>query len=182
MPYLLLIILVLCVSCHRTTPLSVTPLSVAPASVSPAAVMSPFLCIIQAKLVHCQATCDVRFRRGQQETRIASGSIWQWKDPVGNGDWQIWFGCTGTNSCEGIPIFSSQSVTVTPGDPSLAVVKGKPDVIPFGSLGIVSGTVENGSFTTITDRWTGSYAPPVLAAGPGITVSCAADTCTISGK
>jgi len=144
--------------------------------------MSPFLCIIQPAVLQCQAAYDVRFRRGQNETQIPRGTVWQWRDPKGSGTWQVWFGCTGTNSCEGIPIFSSQAITVTPGDASLAVVKGKEGVIPFGSIGIVSGTAESNVFTTIEDRWTGSYAPPILNSGSGITVSCAADTCTVAVK
>jgi hypothetical protein len=81
-----------------------------------------------------------------------------------------------------VPTFSSQEVSVTAGDASLVVVKGKPNVIPFGSIGIVSGTAQSNAFTTIQDRWTGSYAPPILAAGPGMTTACAADTCTIGVK
>lgn len=171
----------LLLSCRKPA-LQVAPLAIAPASTSPSAVMSPFLCVIQPLVIQCQAAYDVRFRRGQTETQIVRGTVWQWRDPKGAGDFQVWFGCTGTNSCEGTPIFSSQNVAVTPGDASLVVVKGKPDVIPFGSIGIVSGTVAANAFTTIQDRWTGSYAPPILAAGPGTGIACAADTCTISVK
>ena len=49
-------------------------------------------------------------------------------------------------------------------------------------LGIVSGVIENNAFTSITDRWTGGYAPPLLAPGPGIGISCTDDVCTVGTK
>lgn len=185
--FLCLVFLITC----KVTPTSETqppglprtvPVAIAPAMTAPAAILSPFLCLVQPKTLYCQATVDTLLRRGQIERRVIRGSIIGATNPVGSGRWQLWFGCTGSSSCEGTFIFSSKSVTVTPYQGTLQNISGKEDVVPFGSLGIVSGSVENGSFTGIEDRWTGAMAPPLLLAGPGTGLACQDDQCTVSVK
>jgi hypothetical protein len=165
---------------HTSTPPAPgAPLSVAPSMTAPSAVLSPFLCVVQPSTAYCQATVDTVLRRGQRETRVQRGSVIGWSNPQGSGPFQVWFGCTGVNPCAGNWTFSS-AATVTP--TAGVVVKGKEGIIPNGSIGIISGTIENNAFTSITDRWTGGYAPPLLAPGPGIGISCTDDVCTVGTK
>lgn len=149
---------------------------------SPSAVISPWLCWITETTINCQATNEIIIRRGQKETKFDRGATISYKNPVGTGKAQIWFGCTGSNSCDGSPIFSSGSVKVESNSSGAIVVQGKEDIIPFGSLGIVETNVENNKFFSIGNRWIGGIAPPILKAGPGTTVSCVDDNCTISVK
>lgn len=158
------------------------PVAIAPAVTSPAAVMSPWLCVMQPQQLYCQAATDIVLRRGQKETRVARGSMIGWTGPTGSGQYQVWFGCTGTNSCEGGFIWSSPTAKVVPYLDSTIVVAGKENVIPHGSIGIISGQIDNGNFSTVVDRWAGALAPPILRPGNGTTVSCVDDACTISVK
>lgn len=149
---------------------------------TPSAILTPFMCWITETTINCQATNEVILRRGQKETRFTRGSVISWKNPVGTGKGQIWFGCTGSNSCDGQPIFSSGSIKVEPNSSGATVVSGKEDIVPFGSLGIIETNVENNKFKSITNRWAGAIAPPILRAGQGTTISCVDDSCTISLK
>ena len=146
---------------------------------TPMAILSPWLCWISETVLSCQATNDIIIRRGQRETFFGRGYTISFKNPVGTGKAQIWFGCTGTNSCDGQPIFSSQSIKAESNSSGSIIVSGKEDVIPFGSLGIIETEVENNKFISLRNRWAGAIAPPVLKPGPGISINCTADNCTI---
>lgn len=146
---------------------------------TPSAILTPWMCWITETTVNCQATNDIILRRGQNETLFGRGTTISWKNPVGSGKAQIWFGCSGTNSCAGQPIFSSQSIKVEPNASGVSVIAGKEDVIPFGSLGILEVTSENNVFKSIKNRWAGAIAPPILKPGPGISISCTDDQCTV---
>jgi hypothetical protein len=149
---------------------------------TPSAILTPFMCWITETTINCQATNEVILRRGQKETRFTRGSVISWKNPIGTGKGQIWFGCTGSNSCDGQPIFSSGSIKVESNSSGATFVSGKEDIIPFGSLGIIETNVENNKFKSIANRWAGAIAPPILRAGSGTTISCVDDSCTISLK
>ena len=174
-------------SCHRhggprPAPMdAVTPL--ATVAMSPYDVVSPWLCRITATDLTCVATVDIRFRRGQLETKYARGSAFSFTNPQGNGNGQVFFGCAGKNQCgPGFFMFASKSVKITPTQPARFWDGGSETLVPYGSLGIVEVTVENNTFTSIGNRWTGSTAPPLLAEGNGIAVQCNDQACTISVK
>lgn len=156
-----------------------TPAPLATVAVSPTDIVSPFLCRITVSDLSCVATVDVRFKRGERETQIPRGHQFGFHTPKGSGTGTVWFGCAGSNSCDGYFMFGSKAVAVTPVSPARYWNAAPEGVVPEGSAGIVDVVVEDSAFTKLANRWTGSAAPHQLKAGPGITIDCTADTCTI---
>lgn len=182
-----LMLAVLATSCQKSpripTPQSTTSGIVATVGVSPWDFVSPFVCRMSATELTCMAAQDVRFRRGQLETQIDRGYQFGFSTPSGTGTGAVWFGCAGSNECGGgYFMFGSPSVSVKPIEPARFWNGGNPATVPYGSLGIVEVDIQNGQFSQIRNRWTGSIAPPQLKAGSGVVVSCTEQACTVSLK
>ena len=155
------------------------PVPQATVAVSPSDIVSPFLCRVTTTELSCMATVDVRFKRGERETQFPRGYQFTFNNPKGSGNATVWFGCAGSNSCEGYFMFGSKTVAVTPVEPARYWSAAPDGVVPEGSAGIVDVVVENSMFTKLSNRWTGSAAPHILKAGPGISIDCTNDSCTI---
>jgi len=167
----------------RGTPMDAAATPLATVGVTPYDFVSPFLCRITPTDLTCITTADVRFRRGQQETQYPRGSAFSFTNPQGSGNGQIYFGCAGKNQCgPGFFMFASQSVKITPAAPARFWDGGSETLVPYGSLGIVEVSIENNSFVSIRNRWTGSTAGPLLTEGNGIAVQCNDQACTVSVK
>lgn len=178
-----LIALALLAGCKPRTdpPPGPAPTPSATVAVSPADFVSPFACRMTATELRCMATVDTRFRRGQLEDQFIRGYEFAFNQPKGNGKGAVWFGCAGVNTCEGYFMFGSKAVSVVPMEPARYWNGnvGMDDMVPFGSIGIVEVTVENNAFVKLANRWAGSAVQPVLKPGPGVTVACTGDTCTV---
>ena len=178
---ILTVILALSTGC-KPTPRTDAPLPLATVAVSPSDVVSPFLCRISVSDLTCVATVDVRFKRGERETQFPRGHQFQWHTPKGSGTGTVWFGCAGSNSCDGYFMFGSNKVTVTAVEPARFWNAAPEGIVPEGSAGIADVVVRNDGFSELHNRWTGSVAMHILKPGPNTTISCSADTCTIGMK
>ena len=180
----LLILLALCAGCRRHA--GVDPLLVPIARGYDASTvmtnrtgfLSPFLCAAGATRLACQATMDVVLRRGTQMQSIPRGSTMWWDNPKGTGDGIVWYGCPTDAECTPQFHFVSDAVTTTPGD-GVVAMKGDGMRVPPGNIGIVAAVAQNNEFIAVHDRWSGSWAPPLLVAGQGTELHCTDAQCRI---
>lgn len=180
----LLILLALCAGCRRHA--GVDPLLVPVARGYDASTvmtnrtgfLSPFLCAAGATRLACQATMDVVLRRGAQMQSIPRGSTMWWDNPKGTGDAIIWFGCPTEAECAPQFHLASDVLTTTPGE-GVASIKGDGMRVPPGNIGIAAAVAQNNEFIAVTDKWAGSWAPPLLKPGMGMQLHCTDAQCTI---
>lgn len=184
-------VLIFMQSCAKTAKPSAPPVitpqtspsgTVANVGVTPYDSVSPFVCTISVSELVCMASMDVRFKRGQSEVQIMRGYQFRFGTPKGNGMGTVWFGCAGTNECQGFFMFGSPNVSVVPVEPARFWQGGASGLVPYGSLGIIEVDIEADQFRQIRNRWAGSLAPPLMKAGTGVVVTCTDQACTVSLK
>lgn len=170
------------IGCKRMpTPQSGTAGWGSPIIYSPPTIHNPWICYASTTQLICQASRQIRYRRGQRETSFDIGHQLCWNTPQGtNSKALMYYGCLTDSPCDGDHIMMSNNATVIPCDQNTLFKKGSEDEIPMNAVGIIEVGFYNNQFSNIIDRFTGLFAPHILKASNGVTIACTIDECVIT--